>query len=380
MTIQLSEHLIRKAEIWALYANWDDLLQQQTQTDFLYSHKDAYFKGFFWDEKKQAQAQRILEHICSFGWSSEEIDKELTLATEKLKRKISFIEQALLNSASSLSSSAIRFFTHNPYALKADFLVDSQDRALQSAELGQFSAPLEPAYRKFSKILTTCGLLTLDFLQWRWLGFSQNMLTAISHQFMPRAEVWINLFGYLEKDEKAAMASLPIIGHLFDLATFIGINAYHYGLSLRSFTQISITYGLALATSYLCAKAVNGCYRAIYKNRPLQDIPTYPLVHGLAQWVAFPLTVTYALPFLFKYFSAPPENVLRDKETCLAHKDLCRKGCRKVLGLPENATIATVKETFRNLAIQYHPDKNSTGADTFRQISEAKEYCLLLEK
>ena len=246
----------------------------------------------------------------------------------------------------SYASSVIRFFTHNPYALKADFLVDSQDRALQSAELGQFSAPLEPAYRKFSKILTTGGLLTLDLLQWRWLGFSQNMLTSISHQLMPRAEVWINLFSYLGRDEKAAMACLPIIGHLFDWATFIGINGYHYGLSLHSFTQISITYGLALGVSYLCAKAVNGCYRAVYKDRPLQEIPTYPLVHGLAQWVAFPLTVTYALPFLFKYFRAPPQNVLVDKETCFAHKDLCRREARKVLGLPENATIAAVKETF----------------------------------
>ena len=96
MTISLPEHLVRKAELWALYANWNDLLEQQAPVvassmlsikDLVYTYKDAYFKGFFWDEKKQAQAKRILEHLCSFQWSAEEIEKQLTLRQRSSREK-----------------------------------------------------------------------------------------------------------------------------------------------------------------------------------------------------------------------------------------------------------------------------------------------------
>jgi len=394
------DYLIRKAEVWALYATWNDILTNKSKfsvdfydrdswhsaskiKDLIYNHKDAYFKSFFSDDQNRAIVKGQLQYLESFQLFPGEIEKELEKDIENLRRTISNMERRLINSPHWIAhygSNVLRLFTHNPYALGADFLVDSQDKVLQSAQLGPFSAPLDPPFRKFAKILTACGLFSLDLMQWRWIGFSHNMLTAITHQWMPRAKIWIKAFRHFNRDEKTAMAYLPFIHHLFELTTFIGMNLYFYGPSFQSITHLTGAYYLALGTSYCSAKIIDIFYRAIYKDRPLQDIATYPLVYGIAQWVTFPLTINYALPFLSKYFRFPPENILVDKETCFAHQDLCKKEARKVLGLEEHATIGEVRAAFRDLAFKYHPDKDSSGAEIFQKITQARDFCLALQK
>eukprot|EP00099_Drosophila_melanogaster_P022019 NP_649379.1 uncharacterized protein Dmel_CG7133 [Drosophila melanogaster] len=43
----------------------------------------------------------------------------------------------------------------------------------------------------------------------------------------------------------------------------------------------------------------------------------------------------------------------------------------QVLGLPRNATDSEIKDAFRRLSLQYHPDKNEDGAKEFLRINEA---------
>jgi len=44
-----------------------------------------------------------------------------------------------------------------------------------------------------------------------------------------------------------------------------------------------------------------------------------------------------------------------------------------ILGLNDKATEEEIKKTYRQLAKEYHPDKNPDGADKFKEISEAYE-------
>ena len=59
---------------------------------------------------------------------------------------------------------------------------------------------------------------------------------------------------------------------------------------------------------------------------------------------------------------------------------LNRSQCYKLLGLNEGASINQIKDAYRKLALEYHPDKNISAKDgeKFKMISEA--YHTLREK
>lgn len=49
------------------------------------------------------------------------------------------------------------------------------------------------------------------------------------------------------------------------------------------------------------------------------------------------------------------------------------KNYYKILGLSKDASLWEIKKAYRELAKQYHPDKNSKGADQFMEIKQAYE-------
>ena len=45
----------------------------------------------------------------------------------------------------------------------------------------------------------------------------------------------------------------------------------------------------------------------------------------------------------------------------------------KILGVDKGASKEEIKKAFRKLAHEYHPDKNPSNADKFKEITEAEQ-------
>jgi len=47
------------------------------------------------------------------------------------------------------------------------------------------------------------------------------------------------------------------------------------------------------------------------------------------------------------------------------------KNYYNILGVSKDATPEEIKKSYRKLSLEYHPDKNKTGEEKFKEIAEA---------
>ena len=47
------------------------------------------------------------------------------------------------------------------------------------------------------------------------------------------------------------------------------------------------------------------------------------------------------------------------------------KNYYEILGVSKDATAEEIKKSYRKLSLEYHPDKNKSGEEKFKEISEA---------
>ncbi|HQB98109.1 MAG TPA: DnaJ domain-containing protein, partial [Candidatus Cloacimonadota bacterium] len=60
---------------------------------------------------------------------------------------------------------------------------------------------------------------------------------------------------------------------------------------------------------------------------------------------------------------------------------MAKRDYYEVLGVDKNADEATIKKSYRKLAMQYHPDKNPDNKDAEEKFKEASEaYEVLSDK
>jgi len=48
--------------------------------------------------------------------------------------------------------------------------------------------------------------------------------------------------------------------------------------------------------------------------------------------------------------------------------------CYKILGVSETASFKEIKQAYRKLSLQYHPDKNDNDGQKFKEVNEAYQF------
>lgn len=398
------DKVLRKAEIWTLYLSWQRLLQQESShilqecahqdtissalkvKQLLYTNKDLFFGQFFSKTENKIAAlklcfdfvQQTSKKPC-IAIGVQNLLQKLTQQIQIAKAEVTGLENQLTKSigyVSHYASDLIRLFTNNPYTRNAHFLVESQEKATQASRWQFLSTPLENWSLTLAKVIASTGLFMVDIAQWKWLGISRSMLYTISQQIIPHTDLYIKRFQQLAGDEKTALIYLPTIRKITEFTAFVGINSYSVGFSSRSIVEVSLSYGIGITASWFARQSVDGLYQK-YQGEGDQS-PTYPLVHGIAQWIAFPLAHRYFLPYVLEKGNAffLPSELLMNEDLCRANKAACKIEALKLLGLTEAATFKEIKNSYHQLAKQYHPDHNRSGQDMFIHITLAKKICL----
>jgi hypothetical protein len=396
---KMYSEVLRKAEIRELYFHWEGVLEKESQCllqeNFhrdtiwyalkikeLFAKKNAFFRQFF---SKGKDKKRAITACCSIiqgkieNFDVQCLLRNLNEQTRALRARIVVFETLLVQPigyTSNFASGLIHLLTNNLYTKNAAFLIESQERATQMPGLQKIallSRPLQNSYLTFSKAMTSAGLLILDIAEWKWAGVSHRMLYTISQKLMPDSRTYITGFQRLGADEKTALLWLPTVSRALEFTVFAAVSGYSIGFSTGSMGGIALSYGIGKGASVCVGQAVDLFYQT-NKERS----PTYPLVHGLAQWMVFPLTHRYILPYILEQgasFFLSSQELFENEATCFANLAACRKEACKFLDLEETATIQEIRKAYRQLALQYHPDHNPLGVQMFRKATLAKKVC-----
>ena len=396
----LYSKVLRKAEIRILYLSWEKELEQQSRSileqstcpdgvwyafkikQLLSTTKNTFLEQFFLDPGYKGLAiGSCIQILRKKDSNVPDLLQKLVEQIRLTKGRIAVFEGKLVASmshASYLTGTLAHILIDNPYTRNASFLVESQERATQGhvwKSVSVLSTPLQYPYLVFSKIAATVGLFGLDVLEWKWLGVSHSMLYTVSYQLTPSVATCINGFQLMGADETTAVYCLPAIRTVFEFAIFTGVSSCFAGFTASSLCGIALSYGIGKIASQFAGKCIDLGYRI--GGQDTQTSPTYPLLKGLAQRIAFPLAQRNIVPYLLAQveFLIPPEDLLANEAVCLANKIACKREACKVLGLSPTATTQEVKKVYRRLALRYHPDHNSSGLEMFIQLTFAKKVC-----
>lgn len=389
----------RKAQIHALYLSWENILTKNRLLiineckdpnticyafrvqQLLYTTKEVFFEQFLHRKECKSVALtacwQIVQHLDRTKSSPHDLLQALSKQIRETKIRITCFEEKMIEPIGYIPyfvAALIRFLVNNSYAVSADFLIESQDKATQaSQQLSFLSAPLTGPYLTLTKTMTAIGLFAIDIAEWRWLGISHSMLYALSKPLMPRAERCMNLAQRMGVNEQVALFSLPLVYGTLELNVFMLVSSYSGALIGVPIWKTCLSYALGKLSSVCAGKVVDKLYQ---KNTSSSS--TQPFVRGVTQWVAFPVAHRYLVPYILEKiaFQTSSPDLLQNEATCLAYQAACRVEACTFLGVSEKATLQEIRKAYRQLSRFYHPDHNPSGFDIFRRLILAKKICV----
>ncbi len=205
-------------------------------------------------------------------------------------------------------------------------------------------------------------------MQWKWIGASQTLLQALSHQINPSLDSWINSFHRFGFDEKTTLFSLPMIDRVSEYFTFIAITGYSFGFSTTILMPVTVGYGLGVTASAIAGKVVD----LIYSRCHATNTPSHHLLQGMARLAAFPAAAQFGIHYFYKPEISHQGFLFENRDACLVKPTQCQEEACQLLGVSSQATAREIKKKFQQLAQLYHPDRHQNAGTLFSAVNRRK--------
>jgi len=379
--------VLRQGEILTLYKCWEAILEQQQKLileefpernsfwaalrvkKLIYSEKNAFFFEFFKQEDYQLTTKKICIIEANKVSTSFDVSALLVqLASEavRIQLRIQSLENKLIapiGRVVNCTSGLVRLFFENSYFKIADLLVNSRQQILLT--------------RRFNVIrgITALGLAGIDYTCWKWVGILYNGVRMLCTPFKPTMHQSLRLFRIMRCDEKTAIAAMPIVARLVEFPLLVGTLAY-FNRS-QTITDTALIFGVALAIGNMTSLAVDKTYQLACQSRRKTD-SLYMVIQVIAQFLSIPAAQIYISPWALAYWKYyfTSTNILQDNQLCQSFQAQCQREAFKLLALDVTASRSEIRQAFRKLSAEFHPDKNPAGEEMFQILTKAKDICL----
>lgn len=352
----------------------------------LMEYKNYHFEATY----KTLKHNQVLQSLCDNTFVNYQADSKLAFQA-LLKQKqnshsiIAALESNLSNYPFSLgiAASLVRLFKNNwYYRIAENYIKSSYELTLSETlkNLPIIGQRLTDSQLKFLSVIQTTVFVVIEVAVARSVGISYSLLASLIEYVMPNINTVIKAAKYINLDEIDAINSRAIINWLAGLH----IQLLLHTMFNKTVGDILIPIGSYLSSSLVRQLTIqlinyaNSQTRQKFHSSAVLNFGKFLAesgAHFLGHWLWL-----FAYPVLAAFLSKPTaQDLLRDPKLCKQYIAECEKITLNTLKLKQRVSPETIKEQFRNLVLEYHPDKNK-GRDYvgsfFEDIRHAKQRAL----
>lgn len=327
--------------------------------------------------------KNILAALDNNITSSLKILAELNKNINEVEQQIKQWEEKLKNYSLSYSLIASGIFLgaeNYYYQFSESYILLIEEITTKGALSNCFllNTPLTPRAKKILAVTASAILITMDKYFFGITGVAYTLCLSLNKLMRPDLEK-LRRLGLSDKRITLSLASFDLISNLF---LYLGITGMFLGFSSEIMPFLTLNYFLAQSFRFACGVAVDKGRSYFWKRHDTQQARiAYELfIKKPIQHVVAACSQRFLTPLIYNsahtFFKPRPtvNELLSNEEICQHHAVTCKEVALKTLGLPNNANLIQVTDTFRQLSLQYHPDKTRDIArqKQFVDISRAK--------
>jgi len=316
---------------------------------------------FYFDFKRNVPINNIKFSLLNLEEEIQKLEKQYD--TDFMHKTTSFVT---------------RFLSKSQYYLYAKQYIDSADALSAKTNIPILREKLDETSKFVSGLFLSASVFAVDAYQAKSFGFSYTMLNTASRFILSDIIKTTSLAERLGLTKKQFKHFDLIFKDIANHMIFLLYNLITKDLELNPMLYIFGSFFLSNRISSLTGHTLD----MLTGNTIPESNPNK--IYGIAKQILLILSYrfgskiwknTYPL-----FFIPTAEKMLSNQEECAKYSMLCREIACNRLSLNSDCTIEEANPRFRELALNYHPDKKTGDTDKFRFFNVAVKALRNLEK